>query len=174
MEELKKAPSVTVAPLLPAYSGVGAQEERRPEQKPGEVVWPENMKSVVVFAYAHPETEPDLDYWHGNTNPPGNKKLISISKELRRWLQEELQVSSCPFPYHVEKGGIYLKDVAVLAGLGCIGKNNLLLMPQYGAWVGLRAFATERELMPTAPIPFDPCGSCKGFCIMACPQQALW
>jgi len=50
-----------------------------------------------------------------------------------------------------------LKDAAVLAGLGCIGKNNLLLTPEYGSRVRLRAFTIDLVLPSTGPLPFDPC-----------------
>jgi epoxyqueuosine reductase len=36
-----------------------------------------------------------------------------------------------PLPYKVEEGGMFLKDAATLAGLGIIGKNNLLITPEF-------------------------------------------
>jgi epoxyqueuosine reductase len=59
--------------------------------------------------------------------------------------------------YFIETGGIYLKDTAVLAGLGCIGKNNMLVTPELGPKVRLRALLLEEDLTPTGPIDFDPC-----------------
>jgi epoxyqueuosine reductase len=75
--------------------------------------------------------------------------------------------------YFIEKGGIYLKDTAVLAGLGCIGKNNILVTPELGPKVRLRALLLEEDLTPTGPIDFDPCDGCEEFCRKACPQNAF-
>jgi epoxyqueuosine reductase len=173
VEELKKAPSFTVAPKMPEYNGVGAREEKLHNQKSGEVDWPTGAKSVIVVAYAHPEDQPELDYWYGRTNPPGNKVLISIINHLKDWLQNACHINSVHLPYHIEKGGIYLKDAAILAGLGCIGKNNLLLTPDYGSRVRLRALTIDVELLSTGPVKFDPCAICEEYCIKACPQKAF-
>jgi epoxyqueuosine reductase len=74
--------------------------------------------------------------------------------------------------YFIDKGGIYLKDTAVLAGLGCIGKNNMLVTPELGPKVRLRALLLEEDLTPTGPIDFDPCDGCQEFCRKVCPQNA--
>jgi epoxyqueuosine reductase len=36
-----------------------------------------------------------------------------------------------PLQYKVEEAGMFLKDAATLAGLGIIGKNNLLITPEF-------------------------------------------
>lgn len=173
VEDLKKAPSFTVAPKMPEYNGVGAREEKNHEQNLGEVNWPPDAKSVIIIAYAHPAEEPELDYWHGRSNPPGNKKLISTINALKEWLDETYDMNSVHLPYHVEKGGIYLKDAAILGGLGCIGKNNLLLTKNHGSKVRLRGLTINIELSSTGPMPFDPCATCDEWCRKACPQKAF-
>jgi len=45
----------------------------------------------------------------------------------------------------VEKGGVYLKDAAVVAGQGGVGKNNLLLDRRWGPRVRLRAVLIEES-----------------------------
>jgi epoxyqueuosine reductase len=72
-----------------------------------------------------------------------------------------------------KRGGIFLKDAAVLVGLGCIGRNNLLLTPELGSKVRLLAMLLEAELAPTGPIDFYPCEGCEEFCRKACPQNAF-
>ncbi|MBP2636215.1 MAG: queG 2 [Firmicutes bacterium] len=173
VKNLMQAPSFTVAPKMPEYNGVGARDQKIHTRNSGEVDWPEEAKSVIVVAYTHPESQPELDYWYGRSNPIGNKKLISIINNLKDWLQNTYNIVAVALPYHIEKGGIYLKDAAVLAGLGCVGKNNLLLTSEYGSRVRLRALAINIELASTGPISFDPCTNCEEYCIQACPQKAF-
>jgi len=173
VEELKTAPSFVVAPQMPSYSGVGHKTAPQDGKKPSEVTWSPEAKSIVVIAYHHPDNQPELDYWYGKDSPSGNKKLIAIANALCTWLQETHGVNALNLPYHTEKGGIYLKDAAVLAGLGCVGRNNLLLTPEYGSRVRLRALSVGIDLPPTGPLVFDPCSDCDAECIANCPQQAF-
>jgi len=77
-------------------------------------------------------------------------------------------VPTWPLPYHIENGGIYLKDAAVLAGLGTIGRNNLLITPEFGPRVRLRALLAGVDLPPTGPAGFDPCEGCPAPCLTDC------
>ena len=138
-----------------------------------EIKWPANAGSALVLALSHPQSEPELDWSNASGNTPGSRFLVSISRELSAWIEATLGIKSHRMPYWVEEGGIYLKDAAVLAGLGCIGRNNILITPELGPRVRLRAVLLEAELAPTGPIDFDPCSDCEGFCRKACPQRAF-
>lgn len=105
-------------------------------------------------------------------NTPGNRILMSIMKMLMEWLENE-GIKCFPMPYHIELGGIYMKDTAVLAGLGCIGKNNMLITPEFGPRQRLRAMIIDSEISSTGPIEFDPCDSCDMPCRKACPVKAF-
>ncbi len=138
------------------------------------VEWPEDAKSVLVLALAHEASKPELDWWcriPGATR--GNYQLMSMAKNLAQWIRQELDVNAHPVVYHIEKGGIFLKDAAALAGLGIIGKNNLLITPEFGARVRLRALFLDADLEPTGPTDFDPCAGCDMPCTRACPREAF-
>jgi epoxyqueuosine reductase len=139
------------------------------------VEWRKEYKSVLVWALAHPPSEPVLDWWSlkvpGFT--PGNRELRTQSKRLRVWLGEDLGVTALSLPYQIEYGGAFLKDSAVLARLGVIGKNNLLVTPEFGSNVRLRGIFIEAELEPTGPIDFDPCNGCDMPCHRSCPRGAF-
>ena len=136
--------------------------------------WSVDGKSVLVIALVHPRTEAALDWWDEKQGgSPGNRRLIGIAERLAEWVKEEFNIKAQPLPYHVGKGGIFLKDAAVLAGLGVIGANNLLITPEYGPRVRLRALRLDAELAPTCPIDFSPCNSCGMPCREACPQKAF-
>jgi len=171
--DLKKAPSYTVTPLMEPFTGVGANKERREGLEVGEVEWPEGSKAVIVVAFAHPEERPELDYWYGSIDPIGNKKLTQIVNGLVDWLTQTYNIKTFHLPYHIERGGLYLKDAAVFAGMGCIGKNNLLLTPECGSRVRLRALSIGVELPSTGVVSFDPCVGCAQPCRTSCPQNSF-
>jgi epoxyqueuosine reductase len=139
------------------------------------VEWREEHKSVLVWALAHPPSEPVLDWWSLKVSgfTPGNRELRKQSKRLRVWLGEDLGITALSLPYQIEYGGAFLKDASVLAGLGVIGKNNLLVTPEFGSHVRLRGIFMEAELEPTGPIDFDPCNGCDMPCHSSCPREAV-
>jgi epoxyqueuosine reductase len=139
------------------------------------IKWREEHKSVLVFALSHPRSEPVLDWWSMKVPgfTPGNRILRKQSRQLRIWLGEELGINALSLPYQIEYGGCFLKDASVLAGLGVIGKNNLLVTPEFGTRVRLRGIFMEAELEPTGPIDFDPCNGCDMPCRKVCPRKAF-
>jgi len=67
---------------------------------------------------------------------------------------------------------ISFKKAGVLAGFGRLGKSQLLIHPEWGPWMRLRAVMTDAPLLPDQPVSFSPCGDCHR-CIDACPASAL-
>ncbi len=67
---------------------------------------------------------------------------------------------------------ISYKKAAVLAGFGGIGRNQLLIHPEWGPWLMLRTVITDAPLPVDAPISSSPCDGCSR-CINACPSGAL-
>ena len=69
--------------------------------------------------------------------------------------------------------GLYLKDAAALAGIGPIGKNNLIITKTFGSQVRLRALVTVAELAYGTPIyESEYCKNCN-ICVDSCPFGAL-
>ena len=78
------------------------------------------------------------------------------------------------------------RSVAVLAGLGFLGKNGCLIAPGLGSYVLLAVLLTTavwrgRDRAPTSLLadnpeqrraPWDACGSCRR-CLEACPSEAF-
>ncbi|MBF0200488.1 MAG: epoxyqueuosine reductase [Desulfamplus sp.] len=173
VKDIRSAPSFTFAPRMPdAGKGVGTRKNDL-GLKPGEAAWPENAKTVLVIAVEHPDDKPEMDWWFGRIDPPGNRLLAGIVRNLCQWIPETFGIGVFHMPYHVEKGGTYLKDAAVLAGLGCIGKNNILVTPELGSRVRLRALTLDVSLPSTGPSGFDPCAGCEEWCRKACPQHSF-
>jgi epoxyqueuosine reductase len=163
IDDLKASPSYEIYDKNPFY-----------EEYEG-VKWREEHRSVLVWALVHPESEPVLDWWSMKVPgfTPGNGVMRLQSRKLRIWLGEEFGINALSLPYQIEYGGALLKDSAHLGGLGVIGKNNLLVTPQFGTRVRLRGIFMEAELKPTGPIDFDPCNGCDRPCHRACPRDAF-
>jgi len=96
-----------------------------------------------------------------------------VAEGIALWLKKEFTTDALSLPYHVEKGGIFLKDAAVLAGLGTIGMNNLLITPEFGPRVRFSALVVDMELKSSSQIDFAPCESCDMRCRQVCPQKAF-
>ena len=63
------------------------------------------------------------------------------------------------------------KKIGRLAGLGFIGRNNLLVNPKFGARFRLVTVLTDMPLEVDAPLEID-CGDCTA-CIDVCPADAI-
>ena len=63
------------------------------------------------------------------------------------------------------------KKVAVLAGLGWLGRSNLLVTPRHGARVRLVTVLTDLPLKVDPPLDSD-CGKCRA-CLRVCPAEAI-
>jgi epoxyqueuosine reductase len=70
-----------------------------------------------------------------------------------------------------QRGHLSHKRVAVGAGLGWLGRNNLLVTPRFGAQVRLVTVLTDLGLEPDRPLE-NGCDSCRA-CIAACPAKAI-
>lgn len=172
-EDLQEAPSRCRAEARGTYTvPPGWEEDRVAGDQRDRFAW---APSLLVSALHHPADEPALDHhrdpYRGKTE--GNRRLIDLNRRLIDWLDESEGIAAENVPYAVEKGGVFLKDAAVLAGLGTVGRNNLLVTPAFGPRVRLRALALAVRLPPGEPLDFDPCRNCDMPCRRACPRDAL-
>ncbi len=171
VKSLKESPSHLIYPKIGMNLEVHWQNTKD-DVKPDEVAWPADAVSVVVIGVAHNADEPELDWWDGK-GTSGNRILIRINKKLSEWIEETFPIKTYKLPYFIKKGGIFLKDAAVMAGLGCIGKNNLVITPEYGPRIRFRSLLLDREAEAIGPLEFNPCEGCKQPCRKACPIKAF-
>jgi epoxyqueuosine reductase QueG len=61
---------------------------------------------------------------------------------------------------------------ATSAGLGWIGKNGLLINPDFGPRLSLATVLTDAQLDADAPMQYSLCGDCT-LCVQYCPSRAI-
>jgi hypothetical protein len=79
------------------------------------------------------------------------------------------------FAYDETREGSYVDLVALArrAGLGGASRLGLLVQPEYGPWLSLRALVlTDRPLPEPPRTEFAPCDGCPAPCAEACPASA--
>lgn len=86
-------------------------------------------------------------------------RTVAVARLNAHWQGE----FSSAFPY---------KTCATRAGLGWIGKCNLLVTPECGAGIRLSAVLTDAPLTAAEPISSSRCGNCTQ-CVDLCPAHAL-
>ncbi len=150
-------------------------------------------RSVVVMAVAHSlgaVYAPDIRIWTRNKMQT-SRLLDQAAERLARELEKEGFLSlpvSADKPVEIHKfdpasgrklphtrtlGHLSLKHAAVSAGMGQIGRSNLLLTPEFGPHQRLGGLITAAPLQPDPPHEWDLCIRGCSRCIDACPVKAL-
>ncbi len=92
------------------------------------------------------------------------KQLLVLIEELSG---EQFEHLAC-----VDSSPILEKSYAQKAGLGWIGRNSLLLHPEFGSWIHLSELLVSLEIEADSICVEDGCGDCQ-LCVRACPTQAI-
>lgn len=124
-------------------------------------------KSVVVmgFFYLTEESAPPTPHGKmGRIVTYGHLGILKRARLMRSFLKRK--------GYRAVIGA-HRKEAAVRAGLGSIGKHNLVMNPTYGSWVAYQSIITDAEMAPDTPSRDDMCGDCD-LCLKACPTCALY
>jgi len=133
-------------------------------------------RSVIVLATdypADPPAEPEpgrgrvARYARGDDY---HDLLRERSNVLGAWL--EARVPGCRTRGVVDSAPLAERDYGLLAGLGWIGKNTMLIDPRAGSYFFLTAILTDLDLPADVPLQTDHCGTCTA-CLDACPTGAF-
>lgn len=151
-----------------------------------------SARSVIVMAAAHTLGSvyaPDIMLWT-RSKMQTSRLLDETAEKIGRMLEREGFLSlpvSADKPVEIFKqnpetgkkfrqtrvlGFLSLKHAAVTCGMGEIGRNNLLLTPEFGPHQRLCAVITEAELAPDERRDLKLCKGCDK-CVAACPSGAL-
>ncbi|MCP2520921.1 hypothetical protein NLD30_10835 [SCandidatus Aminicenantes bacterium Aminicenantia_JdfR_composite] len=97
---------------------------------------------------------------------------LSLSSFIERMGYRALPIpASQIIDWEKQRAHLSHKKIGMLAGLGWIGRNNLLVNPEIGARFRLVTVLTDMPLKIDKPIKYD-CGKCKA-CISVCPANAI-
>lgn len=136
--------------------------------------WAESVVCAAV-SYLVPEAEAPTDGVHGlvarvargaDYHQVVREKLTVLAQCLDvelgayRW---EVHVDTCPLPE---------RKLAVLSGIGWLGRNGCLYVDGFGSYVALGEIVTSAQLVPSQTYQASRCGDCRR-CIDACPAKAL-
>lgn len=95
-----------------------------------------------------------------------------IKEKLRQLLKSiQSEITPCEGRFFTDSAPVLDRAWAAEAGLGWIGKNTNLIVPQQGSFFFIGELIIDIELEYDVPIE-DHCGSCTK-CIQACPTNAL-
>lgn len=140
---------------------------------PGKLV--EGAKTVISLAAGYYFPLPQ----HTSGNPrisryalgeDYHQVLKSPGKELLNWIQKEIGPTNGRI--FTDSAPIFEREWARRAGIGWIGKNGCLIIPNLGSWFFLAEIIIDREIQPETAIVPDRCGNCNR-CTGACPTHAL-
>lgn len=122
-----------------------------------------HLYDIILDAWSHKEGE---SVW---SHQFADAVVEQLCNRVRRLLLKG-GFNSRVIPY---SPGLFLKEAAALAGIGPIGKNNLLITDKFGSQVRLRALTTNAPLICGDPITkSEYCNECN-ICIDSCPSNAL-
>ncbi len=129
---------------------------------------------VAVVNYLPPEEQPPEE-------PYGRIARYAVGKDYHRVLREKWEhlahwlkkdFPELEYRIYVDTGPILEREIAMLAGLGFIGKNTCLIHPKLGSWLFISEMLVNVEIPPDAPFVGHLCGTCTR-CIDTCPTQAI-
>ena len=127
----------------------------------------DDPRSIIVLGYHAFDDIHEAQIAHnGNIEYPVYERMRLYARRVMRQLEEK-GYKCIIYPFRLSQ-----KRMAQLAGLGPMGKNSLIINPNYGPWIRLQSILTDAPLMPDKESTQDLCGECSK-CIDACPTGAL-
>ena len=138
--------------------------------------FPAWVHSAIVLGYATLDEAYDYEmYIQYQGRRKWHKAIYTLLEALSARLAHTLRQEGCRAEHLTFEDSISiidLKKAAVLAGLGTLGLNNVVVNKEYGPRIRFGAVFTDLELEPDCPLDDYYCSSCT-ICWVGCPTEAL-
>ncbi len=164
--------------------GFAAIEAYRSVRSPApESILP-GVRSIIVTGYR--ETHGAVESANPRVSMGSRMGAMELSLKNNFLLSRHLEMSyGCkaapiPFSYPLDMGpganglvgDVSMRHAAVAAGLGVVGRHNLVIHPRYGTRITFTAVLTDRPMPSDARVEEDLCLQCN-LCVDGCPAHAL-
>jgi epoxyqueuosine reductase len=149
--------------------------ERNQEKRSNPALLFEGARTVVVatlnyYREREPEAEGEPVF---SRYASGRDYHDFVKKRLRQALNASMErIPGLRGRVFADSAPLMEKALAVRAGVGCQGRNSLLIVPGRGSFHFIGEIVINMEASYDVPDETDPCGSCRK-CIDACPSGAI-
>jgi epoxyqueuosine reductase len=140
------------------------------------------VKTIVSVGLSYHVADPSPEIW----NDPSRGRvaryawgrdyhdvMVPMLEELAAFIRSESQLGEDRTRAYVDTGALLEREIAERAGIGFIGKNTLVLSPEFGSTLLLGEVLVAEEIaFAHDPTPRGTCGSCTR-CQTACPTHAF-
>lgn len=134
----------------------------------------EGARTVISLALPYGDAETAIDNSTGIAlyawGEDYHLRLRDLAQPILELLQEFDESSQSRF--FVDSAPVSERTTAVMAGLGWIGRNGLLITPDRGSMLYLAEIVTTVELPDDTPFTDFLCGECRR-CVDGCPTFAI-
>ncbi len=114
--------------------------------------------------------------WTRRDHPLDDFTRLLVETQIAPALGERGTQYTIVYPFVSEGGSLHFMELARLAGIGGPSLLGVLIHPEYGPWIALRAAFLVDDLIDEAgeAAGFNPCPACvERSCIAACPAGAV-
>lgn len=151
---------------------IGAYDERVPSGWRSAALLP-SARSAVVLATGGPAF-----FRAFRESPDAQEPIDPLDRFLVRVVEAAVRAEPAAVAgYYFERRGGFadFMELARVCGLGVPSRLGILIHPEFGPWLAIRALIlTERLLAATqGDSGFEPCSGCPAPCAGACPGDAL-
>jgi len=164
--------------------GFAAIEDYQSKKSPDPRTILPGVKSLVVLGYR--ELDGAVESENTRMSFASRMGVMELSLKnnylMGRHVEDRYQVKTVVVPpsYPLDMGAevmglvghVSLRHAAVAAGLGVLGRHNLVIHPRFGTRIVFTAILTELDLSSDPPVQEELCDQCN-LCVEACPAQAL-
>lgn len=153
---------------------------REPARRSSAAALLEGAQSVIVLGLGYALPDPPPEIWNDPSRgrisryawgPDYHNHIQRMLKDLSQFIQKLAPDSKNKI--YVDTGPVLERDYALMAGLGFIGRNSMLIHPELGSMIFLGEIITSLPLESDGPLNLEnPCGKCRR-CMEQCPASAF-